>query len=245
MFSILVMNKSVASAQRRRTAPSAPSVSQNNQRGPQPSINSSHAFRGQPSESAGDGGVNKISRLTIAQAITLITLRLGKLESHILGGKPMANLSPDGEDIHSLDITGMLSRIDAIEDSISTKSTNNIAIEEFNILKQQVDGTRNASIASKTTIVALSKEVKENTRVSKMLINDLNELKQDMNALRKQFHELSISLISSDVDDAELENNESDNKLEGTNGGAEGVSLIVNNVDNVLPDITSNEVGAE
>ena len=96
-------NRSVQAAQRRRAGgpePVAPG------RGPQPSISSSQIFTGQPQHPANgriagqqanlqqqqmqqqrqqqmqqQGGVDSgVSKISIAQAITLITLRLGKAE---------------------------------------------------------------------------------------------------------------------------------------------------------------------
>jgi hypothetical protein len=103
-------NRSVQAAQRRRAGPtSEPGIPG---RGPQPSINSAQLFANQARPGQGPSmptgrlagqqaemqqkqqmqqmqqqkteGISSVSKMTIPQAITLITLRLGALESKII-----------------------------------------------------------------------------------------------------------------------------------------------------------------
>ena len=87
-------NRSVQAAQRRRSGP----VETVPTRGPQPSINSSQMFANQgrapqrPSrQQQSENNIANIGKMTLPQAITLITLRLGSLESKVLNMNEMSS----------------------------------------------------------------------------------------------------------------------------------------------------------
>jgi len=83
------VSRSVQAAQRRRAGPSEPQQS----RGPGTSINSAQTFSNQSTKTSSrtsasanntmNPSTSDITKLTVAQAITLITLRLGKVERNI------------------------------------------------------------------------------------------------------------------------------------------------------------------
>ena len=86
-------NRSVQAAQRRRSGP----VETVSTRGPQPSINSSQMFANQArtpqrqSRQQSENNIGNIGKMTLPQAITLITLRLGSLESKLMNMNEMTS----------------------------------------------------------------------------------------------------------------------------------------------------------
>ena len=171
-------NRSVQAAQRRRMGQE---MSSNNNRGPpQPSINSSQIFNGQrptikqqyqqPQQPQQSEGFNNEpnTKLTIAQAITLITLRLGSLETKMMN---LDNLSSLGAvNVNENDrsfLDSITSRLESLEKrsitsvSQSTGGINSIIVNDVNMLKQQFDPIKNATIQCKNVVVNLTKENKE------------------------------------------------------------------------------------
>ena len=204
-------NRAVQAAQRRRAGgpePAAPG------RTPQPSINSSQMFSGQqqqqqvrpgttgrlagqqaqvqqqqmqqqqmqnPMQQTGENGVSKI---TIAQAITLITLRLGKAElqlyelAHQMAtngaeqgfssqgqGQGVEGASDGMENMVLIDknlIDSIMSRLESLEKrSPSNNAVGTGSSADITLLKQQFDAIK-PSIANNTkATTALTKEQKE------------------------------------------------------------------------------------
>ena len=208
-------NRSVQAAQRRRAGgpePAAPG------RGPQPSINSSQMFSGQgqqqqqqqqirpgtsgrlagqqaqvqqqqqmqnPMQQSGESGVSKI---TIAQAITLTTLRLGKVEMQLYelahqmattGGEQ--GFSASGQGVQGADgmenmvlidknlIDSIMSRLESLEKRSPTNAVGTGSSADITLLKQQFEAIK-PSIANNTKVTtALTKEQKEH----KVLVDGL------------------------------------------------------------------------
>ncbi len=216
-------NRSVQAAQRRRAGgpePAAPG------RGPQPSINSSQMFSGQPQHPANGrlagqqaslqqqhiqqqrqqqmqqqgGADSSISKISIAQAITLITLRLGKVELQLYElGNQMASgaghhFSSGAEGIEGAEgmvlidqslIDSIMSRLESLE----KRSTTNVvgggsSSAEVTLLKQQFDAIK-PSIAQNTKVAtALTKEQKEHKLLVDTLKSELAETKELLAALQ-------------------------------------------------------------
>ena len=182
-------NRSVQAAQRRRAGPPETSVSQG--RGPQPSINSSQMFASQgkgpnmpPGRLAGqqaqiqqqqmqqqmkqqmseprDQGLASVNRMTLAQAITLITLRLGKVETH-LQEHDNSQMSGSGLDSGIIDV--IMSRLDALESQglsqsqsqspVTNSNANANSSLEVTALKQNVDVLQTAISQSKSSYTSL------------------------------------------------------------------------------------------
>ena len=164
---IMSANRSVQAAQRRRAGP--PEVSAPG-RGPQPSINSAQMFANQHRTGAGpniptgklagqqaalaqknmmaqqyehsqeQAGLASINKMTIAQAITLITLRLGKVETQMLNGLSSGGMDASGEDNVLVDknvIQSLISRIDALEKKPASASGS--SNQDVALLKQQFE----------------------------------------------------------------------------------------------------------
>jgi hypothetical protein len=138
----------------------------------------------QPSAS-GLGGINK---MTLAQAITLITLRLGKVETQLFNslGQGSGSGFTDDEDHILVDknvIQSLISRIDTLEKksatSVSSGSNQDIALlkQQFdtikpivvqsktmnNTLKQQIEGLKTEFIETKELLTALQNLTMDNS----------------------------------------------------------------------------------
>jgi len=190
-------SRSVAAAQRRRAGPSETQAP----RGPNTSIQSSQAFsqQGQPMRPGTTGRLagqhaalsqqqqmqqqqkqqqqNPVatSKMSIPQAITLITLRLGRLENQMQNLEGLTlNMDPSvlGTTPTQDDtiMNNILDRINALEQ----KSNENAS------LKQQVDLLKTAVIAAKNTSTINSKEIKDLKPLLEELQFEINGLKQQL-----------------------------------------------------------------
>jgi len=177
---------------------------QSQQRGPQPSIKSSHAFAPQPSPNLNQyqqmnakkqlqqqqleqqkqqmksyqteyqeeynekEHVGNITKMTVAQAITLITLRLGSIETKLMNND-ISYLG--GENSSSESLTNLSSRLDVLETKMNLSSSTDY--------KQQIDHLTQAIIQSKNlsnTLVKENKELKMQLATLKKEMNDSKEL---------------------------------------------------------------------
>jgi len=113
-------------------------------------------------------------KMTIPQAITLITLRLGRVETHLQDlefnnlGTENQNLNESGEPVitNNIDVDAIMKRLDNIEGSLS----------EFPAMKEQLSVYKPGIVAIKNTSTANSKEIMN-------LKNDINEMKGNINEL--------------------------------------------------------------
>lgn len=214
------VNRSVQAAQRRRAVPQPTSSSSNMQtRPPQPSINSAQAFANQvkpgpgpkiPSgrlsaqqlsknqnqmleEEQGNPAQNiqNINKMTVAQAITLITLRLGKVETSLHQimmegvGSPyqMSSGSGDNENMILVDksvIESMSTRLESLE----KRTTMPTAGRDLELLKQQMEPLRTSVVQNKTAIGALIRDHKDMKTHLSSINTDLTETKELAGALR-------------------------------------------------------------
>ena len=127
------------------------------------------------------GGINK---MTLAQAITLITLRLGKVETQLINGQtsgpPM--YSEEDDDHILVDkslIHSLISRIDALEKQPPTSSLGPASgpNQDIMLLKQQFETIKPIVIQSKNLLPTLKQQVDA-------LKNELNETKELLVALQ-------------------------------------------------------------
>jgi hypothetical protein len=110
---------------------------------------------------SGLGGINK---MTLAQAITLITLRLGKVETqlfHSLGsGSGSMDQDEDNILIDKSVIQSLISRIDALEKKPSAPGSGAIPLnQDIALLKQQFDTIKPIVVQSKNNGQALKQQV--------------------------------------------------------------------------------------
>ena len=197
-------SRSVQAAQRRRSGPPEPQAPGRSI--PQPSINSAQMFasqaRGGPGPNIPPGrlagqqatlqqqqmqqqqqqSIGNINKMTIPQAITLITLRLGSLESkmieldntstgmsHVEGHENM--ILVDAEVIHSI-----TSRLNDLENRPTTTTTSSsLPSADTVLLKQQVDSIKLAVTQQKAAIIKENKELK----------NQIETLKKELEATKE------------------------------------------------------------
>jgi hypothetical protein len=193
-------NRSVQAAQRRRAGPTngEPAIPG---RSPQPSINSAQMFANQARPGSGpnmptgrlagqqaamqqqqqqqqqiqsqQNKLSSVTKMTVPQAITLITLRLGVLESKLINSGHSGNMSFDGES--GIDPGFLQSIMARLEDLEKRPASSSSSTPELNLLKQQMEPIKQAVVQSKNSTVAL---VKENSA-----------LKTQMENMRKELHE--------------------------------------------------------
>jgi hypothetical protein len=112
-----------------------------------------------------DHGLASVNRMTLAQAITLITLRLGKVETH-LHEQDQSHFANPGLDSGIIDV--IMSRLEALETQSQSQSqsqvSNTSAVAtsvntlEVSTMKQNIDLLKTAITQSKSTIVGLTNE---------------------------------------------------------------------------------------
>ena len=108
------------------------------------------------------GGINK---MTIPQAITLITLRLGKVETQLLNGSSF-NHDEDEDDDHIIVdknvIQSLIGRIDALERKSSGPTAGPTAAavsQDIALLKQQFETIKPMVVQSKNTSTTLKQHL--------------------------------------------------------------------------------------
>ena len=191
-------NRSVQAAQRRRAGP--PEVSAPG-RGPQPSINSAQMFANQarpgtgpnmpPGRLAGQQAtkqsqvpqndkLSSVSKMTISQAITLITLRLGAIESKLMHpsmepGVIDSNIDPDF-------FQSIMTRLDELEkgNGNSNSNGNGNSNAGVTLLTQQMEVLKQSVVQIKNSTLVL---VKENASLKTQIENMKRELTDANNTL--------------------------------------------------------------
>ena len=193
-------NRSVQAAQRRRAGPAngEPAIPG---RGPQPSINSAQMFANQARPGQGPNiptgrlagqqaamqqqkmqqqlgkgqpidKLSSVSKMTVPQAITLITLRLGALESKMMNSGDVHGISINGESgIDPGFLQSIMERLESVENRPA--SGGSVSTPELNMLKQQFESVKQAVVQFKGTTVNL---VKENTALKTQIENLKKEL---------------------------------------------------------------------
>jgi hypothetical protein len=132
--------------------------------------------------------------MTVPQAITLITLRLGKLETNMLSG--LSGSSGEGSQIDETIIESIMERLHHLESrepsNTNVSSSNAASNAELLLLKQQIEALKPVltQLKSASTIVA-----KEN----KSLKQQVEELKAEL----EETKELVITLQTMTMDNSQ------------------------------------------
>ena len=176
-------NRSVQAAQRRRAGPTDSGIPG---RGPQPSINSSQIFANQTRNGQGpnipsgrlagqqaaiqqqqqqqyqqeqkNDKLSSVSKMTIPQAITLITLRLGAVESKLIHMPESQNINVDGETgVDAGFLQSIMSRLESLEKR-SSSTSGIVSTSELNLLKQQFETIKLQFVQTKGSTANLMKE---------------------------------------------------------------------------------------
>lgn len=269
-------NRSIQAAQRRRTGPPDPQPP--GRSAPQPSINSSQLFANQMQPGQGPyippgriaahqhqqatmqqqqaamqqqqaASINNISKMTLAQAITLITLRLGAVESKLINFDPNMSLamgmgmgmnSEGNENMLLIDnevIASLNSRIDNLEKN----SNSSINVQENNLLKQQIEIIKQSVNQTKIFNTNLSKENKELKNQIDYLKKEIDSTKEILILLQNITMENSQKLMNYSLEDmSEIENSGQANFEHDDNNDLEQNEIIGTN----LKELIENEINA-
>lgn len=210
-------NRSVQAAQRRR-AGNQESSSQPG-RMPQPSINSAQMFNQQQGSSVSQKfqqmnpqpqqyqqqqpekkeGLSSVSKMTIPQAITLITLRLGALESKMIHGSDTHFDSSQFQQQHHELSTEIIQTILSRLDSLEKTSENPIDSSSSTILKQQIEVLKQSQIQMKTSVASIVKEFASLKTQVENLKKDLKEKTELLNNVQTMTMENNTKLLSMDL----------------------------------------------
>jgi hypothetical protein len=205
-------NRSVQAAQRRRAGPPDTGVGIP-RKTPQPSINSAQMFAGQTPGRLQQAGIQQkqeqpeklsnVSKMTIPQAITLITLRLGALESKSLNMPEMHGINSNSSDSEM--IQSVMLRLESLEKRSGTGIT-----PELNLLKQQFEIMKQSVVQTKGSSTTL---IKENVSLKSQIENlrkELVETKELLTTLQnltihnsQQILDLSKNVYPENFNDAE------------------------------------------
>lgn len=239
------MSASIAAAQRRRAGPPD---SGRPGGGPKPSINSANAFNqaqrpnmptgrlaGQhaaqqqaqdrqqyaANQKANNSLVdeNGNSKITVAQAITLITLRLGKLETAFYqiqmqlseGGLPSAG--EFGENVKLVDnsvIESIIARLESLE---KRGTVNNNSNTDISALKQQVDLIKPSVITLKNASLSNTKDIKDLNSQITNLFEEMNVLRAELAGLQGVVNEFTNGQLEMEYSDDN--NGDGQEELEG------------------------------
>lgn len=217
-------NRSVQAAQRRRAGPPEPQLS----RGPTTSINSAQMFANQARPGNGPNIPNgriagqqaaysqqqmmqqqkqqqekdpNFSKLTVAQAITLITLRLGAVETKLMeiehnGISNIEGSNIEGSDVNVVQIdrnilSTIMNRLEALEKRSPQQSTVSGSNSDVGLIKQQVEAIKPAVVQSKNAIVNLMK-TNENLRA------DIDNLRSELVDIRGTME--NVQMLTSEHD---------------------------------------------
>jgi hypothetical protein len=203
------VNRSVQAAQRRRAGPSnnEPSIPG---RTPQPSINSAQMFANQSKSGSGPNipvgrlagqqeamnqkqgqasdKLSSVSKMTIAQAITLITLRLGAVETKLLNMPESSSINISGEtSVEPFLFQSVVSRLETLEKR-STSTSGTASTPELNLFKQQLETIKQAVVQNKNSNANLIKE----NNLLKTQIDELKTQLLDMKVLLESLEKVTF-----------------------------------------------------
>lgn len=214
-------NRSVQAAQRRRAGPPEPQTQMS--RGPTTSINSAQMFANQARPGNGPNIPNgriagqqaaysqqqmiqqqkqqqekdpNFSKLTVAQAITLITLRLGAVETKLMEieHNGISNIEGSDGNVVQIDrniLSTIMNRLEALEKRNPQQSTVSGSNSDVGLIKQQVEAIKPAVVQSKNAIVNLMK-TNENLRA------DIDNLRSELVDIRGTME--NVQMLTSEHD---------------------------------------------
>jgi hypothetical protein len=190
-----------------------------------------------------DQGLASVNRMTLAQAITLITLRLGKVETH-LQEHDNSQMSGSGLDSGIIDV--IMSRLDTLESQglsqsqsqsqshVTNSNANANNSLEVTALKQNVDVLKTAISQSKSSYTLLLNEHKALKQEVESLKSELASLQGLTMENNQQIMKLSLAV---DLD--------GDAGLNLEDGGLEELSNDDNDNDNTLDNNDNEIVGTD
>jgi hypothetical protein len=172
-------------------------------------------------------GVAGVSKMTIAQAITLITLRLGAVETKIMELEHESQshgMSFDGqENVVLIDknvIQSITSRLESLEKRSATGSTGSASGPEVTLLKQQFETIKQAVVQTKGATLTIVKDNKELNNQVDSLKKELTETRELLSAIQNLTMDNSkkiMELSSEDFQNVDEQFLQTDQLLHGDN----------------------------
>jgi hypothetical protein len=140
--------------------------------------------------------LSSVSKMTVPQAITLITLRLGAIESKLLQMPEGATINMDRDlDVDTSLLQSVMSRLESLEKR-SVPTNGNVSTPELNLIKQQLDTIKQVVIQTKSSTANL---VKENILLKSQMDNfkkEIFESKELLESLQKITLENSENILN-------------------------------------------------
>ena len=135
---------------------------------------------------------SQFEKMTIPQAITLITLRLGKIETFIQENNSGSNggassLHEDG----AVDMQSILARLESLEKRSSTSSSSSNS--DLSGIKSQLEVLKPAVLSLKTST---SKDVKDLKQQIDMLQQELNTAKDELEQMKSSISENNKQILA-------------------------------------------------
>ena len=164
------------------------------------------------------------SKLTVAQAITLITLRLGSLESKMMEIPSSGITSELGDNIVAVDkgfMDSIMERLESLEKYAqvqsqtpvqSSSTVNQSIITDVTVLKQQFEPIKQATVQTKNAVVSLTKEAKDTK-------SSVDSIRQELNETKDLLHSLQTMVI------------DNNSKLLNLSLSGDFVSMSIGNID--------------
>jgi hypothetical protein len=182
-------------------------------------------------QQGGNEGIAGISKMTLAQAITLITLRLGKVEtqmyhmhheslvnsntSFVSGAEGMENMVMVDQSL----MDSIMSRLDSLEKRSSVANATSGSSADVTLLKQQFEAIKPSIAMNTKTATALTKEQKDHKQQMDALKNEVSETKALLNALQTLSMDNSQKIFQ--LMSGEVENDEEVNEFTDVNDDAD------------------------
>jgi hypothetical protein len=141
-------------------------------------------------------GIAGINKMTFAQAVTLITLRLGKLETQMFELSTSGGIQSDMRGVDGMVlveqelIDSIMSRLASLEGRPVTTSaatpsaTSSASSTELVLLKQQLETIKPTIAQNTKTVASLTKEQKDYKQQIDKLKAELADTKEQLNALQ-------------------------------------------------------------
>jgi hypothetical protein len=140
-------------------------------------------------------GIAGINKMTFAQAVTLITLRLGKLETQMFELSTGGGIQSDMRGVEGMVlveqelIDSIMSRLTSLEGrpatSVTTPATTSSASStELVLLKQQLETIKPTIAQNTKTVASLTKEQKDYKQQIDKVKAELADTKEQLNALQ-------------------------------------------------------------
>ena len=134
-----------------------------------------------------DQGISSITKMTIPQAITLITLRLGALETKMNNGVSSLNDNGNNANIDVEVVESILNRLETLESKEpSNSNSNSTSNSDVTLLKQQFDTIKQTLVQVKSSNTNISKEnaalrkqfdnIQSEIQTTKDMVTSLNKL---------------------------------------------------------------------